>query len=211
MNDRRRQFRAAAILILIVMPIGIAGYMEIEGYSFLDAVWLTIITLTTIGYGDINANTNIGKLFTIGLVLVGLSALTFFLSSSFALLFSSEAVTRRRKRRIKQKIGKLNSHYIICGKGEMVDKTIGYVLQGAQIRLTQHQQTSYAPIENVLNQLFGDVQRGGFMGVRKLVHRLFIIYFNTFAQYTTLLDLIVVVTERRRICGPPPQRRHPCG
>ncbi len=201
MNDRRRQFRAAAILILIVMPIGIAGYMEIEGYSFLDAVWLTIITLTTIGYGDINANTNIGKLFTIGLVLVGLSALTFFLSSSFALLFSSEAVTRRRKRRIKQKIGKLNSHYIICGKGEMVDKTIGYVLQGAQIRLTQHQQTSYAPIENVLNQLFGDVQRGGFMGVRKLVHRLFIIYFNTFAQYTTLLDLIVVVTEDVEYAG----------
>ena len=201
MTDRRRQFRAAAILILIIIPIGIAGYMSLEGYSFIDAAWLTIITLTTIGYGDINAETNIGKFFTIALVLVGLGALTFFLSSSFALIFSSEAVTRRRKIRIRRKIGRLNSHYIICGAGEMVDKTIGYVLQGAQIRLTQHQQTSYAPIEHFLNRLFGKAKRGRFMGMRTLVHRVFIILFNTFAQYTTLLDLIVVVTEDIEYAG----------
>ena len=175
--------------------------MAIEGYSFIDAAWLTIITLTTIGYGDINAETNIGKFFTIGLVLVGLGALTFFLSSSFALLFSSEAVTRRRKRRIRRKIGKLNNHYIICGMGEMVDKTIGYVLQGAQIRLTQHQKTRYAPIDNFLNRLFGDAERGRLIRVRKLVHRIFIILFNIFAQYTTLLDLIVVVTKDIEYAG----------
>ncbi len=163
--------------------------------SFIDSAWLTFITLTTIGYGDINAETNFGKLFTIALVLVGLGALTFFLSSSFALLFSSEAVTQRRKKRIKMKIGKLNNHYIICGMGEMVDKTIGYVLQSAQIRLKRHQEARYRPIDNVLNQLLGDAERGRLTRMRKLVHRIFIILFNVFAQHTTLLDWIVVVTE----------------
>lgn len=193
MSERRRQFRAAAILILIIMPIGIIGFMAIEDLSLIEATWLMIITLTTIGYGDISAATLLGKIFTIGLVLVGLGALTFFLSSSFALLFSSEAVTRRRKRQIRRKISKLNSHYIICGAGEMVDKTIGYVLQGAQIRLTQHQKTSYAPIKRVMTRLFGKAKRQ--RGPHRLVHRIFIVLFNTFAQYTTLLDLIVVVTE----------------
>lgn len=193
MSDRRRQFRAAAILILIIMPIGIIGFMAIEGLSLIEATWLMIITLTTIGYGDISAATLLGKIFTICLVLVGLGALTFFLSSSFALLFSSEAVTRRRKRQIRRKISKLNSHYIICGAGEMVDKTIGYVLQGAQIRLTQHQKTSYAPIKRIMTRLFGKAK--GQRGPHRLVHRIFIVLFNLFAQYTTLLDLIVVVTE----------------
>ena len=76
--------------------------------------------------------TEIGRLFTLGLVGAGMSALLFFLSSSFALLFSAEAMTRRRLFKTRQKIGKLNSHYIICGTGEMVDKTIGYVLRTAR-------------------------------------------------------------------------------
>ena len=194
MSDRRRQFRAAAILILIIMPIGIAGFTAIEGLSFIDAIWLMIITLTTIGYGDISATTTLGKVFTIGLALVGLGALTFFLSSSFALLFSSEAVTRRRKRQIRRKISELGSHYIICGAGEMVDKTIGYVLQGAQIRLTQHQNTGYASINRLMTRVFGSPD-GRLAGLHKLMRRGFIVLFNIFAQYTTLLDLIVVVTE----------------
>ena len=52
LNDVRRQFRAATILILIIMPIGIAGYVLIEQMTLFDAVYLTLITLTTIGYGD---------------------------------------------------------------------------------------------------------------------------------------------------------------
>lgn len=194
MNDIRRQFRAATILLLITMPLGVIGYMLIEGLNLIDAAWLTIITLTTIGYGDISATTDIGKLFTILLVLVGLSAITFFLSSSFALLFSAEATARRRKSRTEKKIGDMRNHYIICGMGEMVDKTIVYLLQSAHFRREQHQEQVYKPIDDFLDRIFGDDADGNFVTMRRLLHRLIILMVNIFKPETTILDLIVIVT-----------------
>ena len=207
LNDVRRQFRAATILILIIVPIGIAGYMVFEERTLFESIYLTIITLTTIGYGDVVPSTEIGRVFTLGLVFAGLGALAFFLSSSFALLFSAEAMARRRNIRIKQKIDQLNSHYIICGTGEMVDKTIGYVLHGAQIRLKQHQDAYLRPVESLLFRVLGKAKHGRFRGPRKVVRRLFILYHHYFVEHTTLLDLIVVITvdaeyaERLRSAG----------
>jgi len=195
LNDIRRQFRSARNLLLIILPIGIAGIMLIEGMTFVDAAWLLIITLTTIGYGDIVAESELGKVFIICLVLVGLGSLTFFLSSSFALLFSAESVARRRRVATAKKIAKLDGQYIICGSGEMVDKTIGYVLHSAQIRRKQHQDTVYQPIERFFNRIFGAPKRGRFLGLRGFVHAVFVFYFNHFSEHITLLDLLVVVTE----------------
>ena len=195
MNDSRRQFRTAAILLLIIMPVGVVGFMFIEGFSFLEAVWLTIITLTTIGYGDINASSDAGRIFTMGLVLAGLGSITFFLSSSFAMVFSAEATARRRKFRTIRKIAKLSNHYIICGSGEMVDKTIGYVLQSAQIRRKQHRDSIYRPVARVMDRLFGEMSGGRLVGARRLMYRLFTLYVDLFVDHTTLLDLLVVVTE----------------
>ena len=191
----RRQFRAAAILILIIIPVGIAGYTIIEERSLFEAIYLTIITLTTIGFGDIVPVTPAGQLFTLGLIFVGLGALAFFLSSSFALLFSSEAMARRRNFRIKRKIAGLENHYIICGTGELVDKTIGYVLHNAEIRRKRYQENSYKPIESRLNRILGGPKRRRLPALRRLAHRLFLIYHNNFVAHETLLDLIVVVTE----------------
>lgn len=195
MNDIRRQFRAATILILIVVPSGTLGYMAIEGLSLVDATWLTIITLTTIGYGDISASSELGKIFTMVLVLVGLGAITFFLSSSFALLFSTEANARRQKVRTTKKIGQLRNHYIICGMGEMVDKTIGYLLQNAHFRREQQQEKIYKPVDDFLDSIFGDDADGNFVTMRRIVHQVIILFLSIFKREATIIDIIVVVTQ----------------
>jgi len=183
------------MLILIILPVGSVGYMLIEGIPFFEALYLTVITLTTIGYGDITPLSDEGKIFTLLLVFLGLGALAFFLSSSFALLFSTEAMTRRRRMRVKRKIAALSRHYIICGNGELVDKTISHVLHGARIRRQRHQAASFRPIENLLNRLFGKAERNRMRGLRKLVRQLFTVYHSNFVEHSTLLDVLVVVTE----------------
>lgn len=198
MNEIKRQFRIATILLLIVMPIGIIGFMVIEGLDFIDATWLTVITLTTIGYGDVSAESQIGKVFTIALVLVGLSAITFFLSSSFNLMFSTEATARRRKRRMERTIEHLRNHYIICGMGEMVDKTIGYLLQSAHFRQEQLQEQVYKPIDDFLDRIFGDDADGNFVAMRNVIHRIIIMLVNIFKREETILDLVVIVTQDAR-------------
>lgn len=195
MDDVRRQFRAATILVLIVLPIGIIGYMAIEKRTLFEAVYMTIITLTTIGYGDMVPMTLVGRFFTLMLVFTGLGALAFFLSSSFALLFSAEAMARRRKVRNRRKISRLNSHYIICGHGELVDKTIGFVLAGAQIRRMRLREAIVQPVDAMMNRLFGSKERRRFIGIRKLARQVVIFYHNSFVEHTTLLDLLVVVTD----------------
>lgn len=195
MDDVRRQFRAATVLILIIIPIGVAGYTLIENRSLFEAVYLTIITLTTIGFGDIVPLTPLGQLFTLVLIFFGLAALAFFLSSSFALLFSVDAMARRRNARVKRKIDGLHGHYIFCGTGELVDKTIGYVLHSAKIRRKRHLDSSFRPIARILKRWPGTPQRIEDGGIGKVAHRLFMLYHRYFAEHTTLLDLLVVVTD----------------
>ena len=104
-------------------------------------------------------------------------------------------MARRRNFRLRQKINRLSSHYIICGTGELVDKTIGYVLHGAEIRRAQHQDASFRPIASLLQRLFGHPKHGHITTLRRLVRRLFLLINSLFVEHTTLLDLIVVITE----------------
>ena len=197
MSNIQRQVRIAIFFVLIILPLGVIGFMVIEKFSFLDALWLTIITLTTIGYGDISASTELGRLFTMLLVLIGLGSLTFLLTSSFTLIFSPELQAIRRQRRAQKKIDALQYHYIICGMGEMVDKTIGYILQSSQIRRTRAEERIYQPIDNFLDSIFGDDADGNFVRMRGFIHRVILALIHLLRQEETLLDALVIVTQDR--------------
>jgi len=77
LRDTNRQIRLAIAAILTVTLIGVIGYVVIEGMSVMDAIWLTIITLTTIGYGDVLPQTVGGHIFTLFLILFGLGSVAF--------------------------------------------------------------------------------------------------------------------------------------
>jgi len=73
------EFRALTFSVLVVIAAGTFFYMRFEGWSWLDALYFTVITLTTIGYGDLSPTQPISKIFTIIFIIVGLGVFSTFI------------------------------------------------------------------------------------------------------------------------------------
>jgi voltage-gated potassium channel len=109
----------AVLLVIFIISLGVAGYMIIEGWNFLDALYMTVTTLTTVGYGEVHEMSKMGQVFTILLIFIGV---TFFLYVAGAVVqFMVEGRIRiiLGRRRLDKKIDRLKNHYIICGYGRI--------------------------------------------------------------------------------------------
>lgn len=106
------------IVLISIYIIGIIGYMLIEKMPLLDAIFMTTITITTVGYGIKNLSTG-GTIFTIILIIIGAGTVAYILISLTDFLLSEFLSGRVQDRRIKKMISKLKNHYIICGLGRV--------------------------------------------------------------------------------------------
>ena len=195
MEDLQRQLRIAIFAFLIIVPIGTIGFMWLEGWSFVDSLYVTVITLSTIGYGDLTPEDPYGRLFTIVLAVSGLSAFA-FAGQAFIQFFTSPILRTVRQRRLTQrKVDKLSNHYIICGMGEMVDRTVEYLLQGANARRDSIREQQYRPIDNFFDRLLGDDEDGHALWLRRPIKKLSHTLINMFQTQSTILDILVVITH----------------
>ncbi len=108
------------VLIITVFVIWASvGYMVLEGYSPLDALYMTIISITTVGYGEVKPLTELGRVYTMIVIVVGF-VLAGYTVSTISEKFIEGILTldRRRKKMIKL-ISDLTDHYIICGYGRI--------------------------------------------------------------------------------------------
>ena len=109
----------ALALIFLVIAFGTAGYQLIEGWKFLDALYMTIITLTTVGYREVHELSSKGMIFTIFLLLVGVGTVLYALSAGAKLILEGELQEMFGRKRLEKKIKELKDHYIVCGFGRM--------------------------------------------------------------------------------------------
>ncbi|MEW6003428.1 MAG: potassium channel protein [Nitrospirota bacterium] len=105
--------------IVGVISFGTIGYSVIEGWNFFDSLYMTIITLTTVGYGEVHALTTAGRTFTIFLVLSGVGAMFYALGVAAKVIFEGEIREILGRKKLNKKIEKIKDHYIICGYGRM--------------------------------------------------------------------------------------------
>lgn len=93
--------------------------MVIEGWNLFDSIYMTIITITTVGYREIHELSFTGKIFTIILVICGVGAVLYVLTAGAKIVLEGELQEIFGRKRLERKIRELRDHYIICGYGRM--------------------------------------------------------------------------------------------
>jgi voltage-gated potassium channel len=101
----------------LILLSGVIGYMLIEGYNVLDSLYMTIVTLSTVGYREVQPLSESGKVFTIFLILINLSTFTYFITQLSAYFLDGEFASTYKLYKMKDAINELEGHIIICGFG----------------------------------------------------------------------------------------------
>lgn len=114
-----RRFLRVAYALLAVLAIGVVGYMTIEGWSFLDALYMTVITVSTVGYAEVHGLSTAGRVFTIVLIVGGVGLMLYVLTSIVQYLTEGYLGTLLGRTRMKGKLSKLKGHVILCGYGRV--------------------------------------------------------------------------------------------
>ncbi len=114
-------FRLARVGIALVLLTlyGTVGYAVIEHYQLLDAVFMTIITISTVGYGEIHPLTPRGEIFTITLILLGVIGFLYTLGVIVDILSGGDLEQYRRYRKMHQALHAMRDHIIVCGYGRI--------------------------------------------------------------------------------------------
>jgi voltage-gated potassium channel len=106
-------------LFFILLAIGSLGYMVIEGWNFFDALYMTVITVATVGYGEVHRVSPPGRMFTLALIFLGVGYFLYVVGNFIQFLVEGRIRLILGRRKLDRQINKLKGHYIICGYGRM--------------------------------------------------------------------------------------------
>ncbi len=124
MSILKKLIIAAGVLVAIII-IGVAGYMLIEGWNFIDALFMTIISITTTGFSEVHPLDTAGRLFTIFLIIGGSSAAVYALTAIAQYVLEGHLGSALWRRNMKNHIGSLKGHFILCGYGRVGQEIAG--------------------------------------------------------------------------------------
>src|SRR5215210_1961038 len=114
-----RRIRGALFALATITVAGVLGYMVFEGWSFTDALYMTVISVTTAGYKEVHPLDTTGQLWTMALLITGVGTLFYVAVSSVELVVEGTIRGYFGRRRMEAAINKLNGHYILCGYGRV--------------------------------------------------------------------------------------------
>jgi voltage-gated potassium channel len=118
--------------MLGIIIVSILGLIYFEGWSFYNALWVTVVSLTTTGYGDIVPVTVGGRLFLLGVLVVGVGIVAYSLSIIISILVEGQISRVMEKAKMMKTIDKLEKHVIVCGAGR-VGSNVAIILRSEKV------------------------------------------------------------------------------
>uniref|UniRef100_A0A7V4NET0 Potassium channel protein n=1 Tax=Fervidobacterium pennivorans TaxID=93466 RepID=A0A7V4NET0_FERPE len=125
--------KKALVSVFLIFLVGTLYYWLFEGYSLIDSIFFVGITISTVGYGMHEQLSTFGKIFTMLLILAGLSVVLYNVSYVTALLVEGELIKLMKQRRVERKVSKMKEHIIVVGAGNIGTQVINQLL-----RLNEH-------------------------------------------------------------------------
>ena len=115
LSEMHKRLASVAGLLFFTLLAGTAGYSIIEDWAPFDALYMTVITLATVGYGETHPLTSAGRVFTLFLILSGVSIVAYAFSTLTSIIVEGQLSVVLKRRRMEREIAKLSGHYIVCG------------------------------------------------------------------------------------------------
>ena len=113
------KFQTPIMALVLVLTGATVGYRFIENWSWLDSIWMVLITMTTIGYGEIHPLSPTGRLFTLAWVLLGVALGTYTVGQITRYIVEGELSSDLLSRKRRKTMRKLNDHFIVVGYGRL--------------------------------------------------------------------------------------------
>ncbi len=117
MNKNNKLIFVIILLVSLVLT-GIIGYTILLDLSFVDALYMTVITISTVGYAEVGVMDTEAKLFSILLIFVSLGTVGYLFSTIVSSFLEGDVRKAWRRRKMELKVDNMKNHYIICGAGE---------------------------------------------------------------------------------------------
>ena len=116
--ENKKQLLEILFMFSLVIILGTAGYFVLLDVSLLDALYMTVITISTVGYSEVGVMTPAAKFFSILIIFMGVGTAGYAFTKGVIIIIEGGIRDLWRNRRMDTKISKLHNHYILCGAGE---------------------------------------------------------------------------------------------
>jgi len=157
-SDLRKSVNSSILaltLLLSLITIGVAGYMFIEHFTFIESLYMTVITISTVGFEEVHNLSELGMLFTIFLITFSLGIFGFVLTSITRNIFEGVFKNYYKDNKVRRQINKLENHVIICGYGRVGKQSAEELLtHGVKVVIIDHDENEINNLRNKGNIFF---------------------------------------------------------
>ena len=122
--EEKRKLKFILYAFALLLIVGVVGYMFLLKVDFIDALYMTVITISTVGFGEIGTTSSWSELFSIIMIFLGVGIAGYAFTTVVAMFVEVKVKDFWKGSKMEKKIASLDDHYIICGSGELAEVII---------------------------------------------------------------------------------------